>query len=217
MACQFSPPKELKRSLGRLARAAPSPLALPPGPGPYSPATSSPGSLPGAPAGAPTPRGEAGEERRAEKGKPELRDAKVAAPAPASHALARLPRLPALTPATPGPAGAPASQFRKHPRVSRAFGSSGLGTRCRRDNGERGLLEAAQGQRRRDRGGKGCGSGGGSSDGDGVRQGKFGPVALHRRTFATVPRRSIEELASSLWVWKRSLDTSQGTAGASMF
>lgn len=143
---------------------------------------------------------EAGDERRVEKGKPELSDAKLAAPAPAPHALARLPRLPALTPATPGPAGAPASQFRKHLRVSRAFGSSGLGTQCRRDNGGGGILEAAQGQQRRNGGGKGCGSGGSSSDGDGVRQGKRGSVALYRRTFATVPRRSTEELETSLWV-----------------
>lgn len=78
-----------------------------------------------------------------------------------------------------------------------------------------GLLEAVQEQRRRDRGGKGCGSGGSSSDG--VRQGKRGPVALCRRTFATVPRRSTEELATSLWVWKRSPDTSQGSATVSMF
>lgn len=63
-----------------------------------------------------------------------------------------------------------------------------------------GLLEAAQEQQRRDRGGKGCGSGGSSSDGDGVRQGKRGPVALYRRTFATVPRRSTEELETNLSV-----------------
>lgn len=69
------------------------------------------------------------------EGIPELQDAELVAPAPAPHALARLPRLPALTPAAPGPAGAPASQFRKHPRVRRAFGSSGLRAWCRRDNG----------------------------------------------------------------------------------
>lgn len=69
--------------------------------------------------------------RRSGKGRPELRDAELATPAPAPHALARLP---ALTPAAPGPAGAPVSQFLKHPRVFRALGSSGLGTRCHRDN-----------------------------------------------------------------------------------
>lgn len=72
----------------------------------------------------------------------------------------------------------------------------------------RGLPEAAQGQRQRDRGGKGCGSGSSrSSDGDGVRLGKRGPVALHRRTFATAPRRSAETRTTILWAWKRCLDT----------
>lgn len=69
--------------------------------------------------------------RTDQEGGPGLRDAELATPAPAPHALARLP---ALTPAAPGPAGAPVSQFRKHPRVSRALGSSGLGTRCRPDD-----------------------------------------------------------------------------------
>lgn len=63
--------------------------------------TSSLGLLSGAPARAPTPCGRPATRDGAEKGKPELSEAKLAAPAPAPHSLARLPRLPALTPATP--------------------------------------------------------------------------------------------------------------------
>lgn len=82
------------------------------------------------------------------------------------HALARTPGIPALTPVAPGPAGAPVSQLRRSPPVSRTSRLSGLGIRRRQNNGgSRGQRGDSGGG---DGGGKGSGSGGGRSGGDGV-------------------------------------------------